>query len=42
MSDPETYVKTADIRAAVQGHEEGILDKLGVDWRAGRPHIKCV
>lgn len=41
MSEPETYVKTADIRAAVQGQEETVLDRLGIDWKKGRPHVDC-
>lgn len=35
------YVKTNEIRQAVRGHETNVLDALGVDWRAGRPHISC-
>ncbi len=41
MSEPETYVKTAEVKAAVQGQEETILDRLGIDWKKGRPHIDC-
>ena len=41
MTEPETYVVTRDIKAAVQGHEEGILDGLGINWRRGRPHVDC-
>ncbi len=40
-SDAPRFVVTRDIKAAVQGHEETILDGLGIDWRRGRPHITC-
>lgn len=39
--DASRFVVTRDIKSAVQGHEEQILDSLGIDWRRGRPHITC-
>jgi hypothetical protein len=43
MSDLARYVATADIRAAVKGHETNLLDALNIDWRRPRagPHITC-
>ena len=35
------YVVTKEIRAAIVDREIEVLDALGVDWRAGRPHISC-
>jgi hypothetical protein len=35
------YVSTRDVRAAVRGRETEVLDKLGVSWRDGLPHIRC-
>ena len=35
------YVTTGDINAALAGREADVLDALGIDWRAGRPHITC-
>ncbi len=35
------FVTTTAIREAVKGREENVLDGIGVDWRAGRPHINC-
>ena len=35
------YVRTDDIKAAVRGQEEQILGALGIEWRSGRPHIRC-
>jgi hypothetical protein len=35
------FVATAAIRQAVAGRETDVLDAIGVDWRAGRPHIIC-
>src|SRR4051794_10012040 len=36
------YVKTADARAAVKGHEISIIQKSGVNWKTGqRAHITC-
>ncbi len=35
------YVKTSHIKAAVQGNEPLVLEALGIDWRAGKPHIRC-
>ena len=29
------------IKGAVEGRETEILDKLGIRWRDGRPHIHC-
>ena len=29
------------IKEAVAGREVEILDKLGIRWRDGRPHIRC-
>ena len=29
------------IKEAVAGRETEILDKLGIRWRDGRPHIRC-
>jgi hypothetical protein len=34
------YVKTADARAATEGHEAEIVRALGVPWH-GRGHIRC-
>ena len=41
MSDATVYVVTADIKAAVQGHEEDILDAIGINWRQRGTHIDC-
>ncbi len=41
MSEPTTFVTTKEIRAAVDGHETEVLDALGIDWKACRPHIDC-
>lgn len=41
MNDQIRYIATGAIRQAVKGREEEVLDRIGVDWRAGRPHIKC-
>ena len=38
---PERYVTTASIREAVRGHEDRVLDQLGIRWRDGRTHITC-
>jgi hypothetical protein len=35
------FVLTAAIQQAIVGRETDVLDALGVDWRAGRPHIPC-
>ena len=35
------FVATPAVRQAVRGRETDVLDKLGIDWRAGRPHIDC-
>src|SRR5215831_8856009 len=37
----ETYVATGDIKAVLRGRETELIEALGVDWRAGRPHINC-
>lgn len=34
-------VSTRAIQAAVQDRETEVLDRLGLDWRAGRPHVCC-
>ena len=34
-------VSTRAIQAAIQDRETEVLDRLGLDWRAGRPHISC-
>jgi hypothetical protein len=41
MSGDERYVRTAEIRAAVKGHERELLDALNIPWREGKPHIRC-
>ena len=41
MTNPIKFVTTSAIRQAVKGREEHVLDAIGVDWRAGRPHIRC-
>jgi hypothetical protein len=41
MTDTGRYVKMPEIREACLGHEEEILDKLGVPFRNGAPHICC-
>src|ERR1700687_1924438 len=30
-----------EIKQAAAGRETDILDKLGIPWRAGQPHIRC-
>src|SRR5262245_22311443 len=37
----EFYVAKREIQEAVRGREPVVLDALGIDWRAGRPHIDC-
>jgi hypothetical protein len=37
----DRFVNTLMARSAVEGHEIEILVRLGVNWRAGRPHITC-
>jgi hypothetical protein len=37
----EHFVKTSEIRDAVKGREVDILDKLGIPWMRGKPHIDC-
>jgi hypothetical protein len=34
-------VTVSGIKEAVAGRESEILDRLGIHWRGGRPHIKC-
>ncbi len=41
MSDPIRFVATQAIRQAVKDRAEEVLGGIGVDWRAGRPHINC-
>ena len=41
MTDAIQVVMTTAIRQAVNGREEDVLDAIGVNWRAGRPHIRC-
>jgi hypothetical protein len=41
MTDAVCYVKTAEIRAAVEGRETDVLDRLGISWEKGAPHIDC-
>ena len=43
MAEPETFVVTRDIKAAVQGRETEVLDGLGIDWRrcTKSNHIRC-
>ncbi len=43
MSDPDTYVVTREIRAAVQGRETEVLEGLNIDWRrcTKSNHIEC-
>jgi hypothetical protein len=35
------FVALNDIRAAIRGREEEVLDALGIRWRDGKPHITC-
>jgi hypothetical protein len=41
VGEQARFVATAAIREAVGGRETDVLDALGIDWRAGRPHITC-
>ncbi len=43
MAPPDAvrYVTTPAIKAAVNGREGDILDRLGIAWRNGRQHISC-
>ena len=41
MTAATIYVSTPDMKAAVTGRETEILTSLGIDWRKGRPHIRC-
>jgi hypothetical protein len=41
MTDPDRYVKTRDIQAAIKGQETAVLDALGIPWQQGKPHIHC-
>lgn len=38
---PEQYVKTTDIKTAVSGLEETVLDQVVPAWRQASPHIDC-
>jgi DNA primase len=40
-SGGDRFVPTADIRAAIKGHEADLLDALSIRWREGTPHITC-
>jgi hypothetical protein len=40
MTDARFVPGTA-IRQATAGRETEVLDALGMDWRGGRPHIRC-
>ena len=35
------YVATRPIKNAAKGREGELLDKIGINWRAGHPHILC-
>ena len=37
----ERYVQTGEIRSAVEGREETVLDALSIPFRNGKPHIDC-
>jgi hypothetical protein len=37
----DTFVPTAAIRRAVEGHEADILTALGINWSGKRKHIGC-
>lgn len=37
----ERYVQTGEIRSAVEGREEAVLDALSIPFRNGKPHIDC-
>jgi hypothetical protein len=36
----EKFVATQAIRDALKGHETEILDKLGIGWCGGKPHVR--
>jgi Domain of unknown function (DUF927)/Toprim domain/CHC2 zinc finger len=40
-SEGDRYVDTNHIKPAVKGREIEILDKLGIQWRGRRLHIRC-
>ncbi|MBX9740691.1 MAG: hypothetical protein K2X62_11485, partial [Beijerinckiaceae bacterium] len=35
------YVPTSAIEPVLEGRETDVLDRLGIPWREGRPHIRC-
>ena len=37
----DRFVTTADILAAIKGHEPDVLDALNIRWRDGKPHVTC-
>jgi hypothetical protein len=37
----ERYVITEELAAAIVGRETDLLDRLGIPWRSGAPHILC-
>jgi len=37
----DRYITNRAIQAAVKGREPDILRVLGIDWQAGKPHIRC-
>jgi Domain of unknown function (DUF927)/Toprim domain len=41
LTTRDRYVQTADIKKVVGGRETDVLDKLGIRWREGRPHLHC-
>jgi hypothetical protein len=41
MTGAVRYVKTAEIRAAVKCRETLVLERLGILWQKGKPHINC-
>ena len=41
MTAPTRYVATSEIRWAIKGREINLLEKLGIHWKDGRPHIAC-
>jgi phage/plasmid primase-like uncharacterized protein len=41
VGNPTRFVATAAIRRAVAGRETEVLEAIGINWRAGRPHITC-
>lgn len=41
MVGESRFVKSAAVWQAVNGRETEVLDAIGVEWRARRPHIAC-